>query len=376
MHKLQWIRINFIIVLIGVLLIASFNYIVDRYGLNNLIHIKGINTDKISNTNITTRFEISTLGHGGYDTLLLGSSRIGVMDPRVVDHYLGGKSFSLGQPRSVTSIQYNLFRYAVKFNPIKNVIYGIDFLSFNKNNMINTEYLDKADKIKNGNREYNFDVYFSFDSFIKNLEFIKHNFLGQAVSKNKVPAVYLPQNGMRKHVVYIEALKNGTLDLDHQIYEHLQEYFGDKENDIYYNYTFSDEYLEYFKKIVHYCQDHNIKLWVYVPPMLGEHFDAIYAAGYFDEYEHYEREIAKITDFMDFTGNNTISMNKNNYWDSSHLREELTPIVMARIFHDTSVKVPDDFGAWVTKENIDTHLKALKAQIRPYDIKPLLQKDK
>lgn len=374
MNKVQWIRINFIIVFIGVFLIASFNYIVDRYGLNNMVHLEGINANKISNTNITTRFQISTLSHGGYDTLLLGSSRIGVMDPKVVDKYLGGKSFSLGQPRSVTSIQYDLFRYALEFNPIKNVVYGIDFLSFNKNNMINTEYLDKEKKIKSRNREYNFDVYFSFDSFIKNLKFIKHNMLGQEVSKDKEPAVYLPENGMRKHVVYIEALKNGTLDLDHEIHEHLRQYFGEQENNIYNNYTFSDEYLEYFKKVVRYCQDHDIKLWVYMPPMLGEHFDAIYAAGYFDEYEYYEKEIAKVTDFMDFTGINTISIDKNNYWDSSHLREEFTPVVMARIFHDTSVKVPNDFGVWVTKANIDAHLDALKAQVRPYDIKPLLHK--
>lgn len=374
MNKVQWIRINFSIIFIGVFLIASFNYIIDRYGLNDLVHFEGINTNKISNTNITTRFQISTLSDGGYDTLLLGSSRIGVMDPKVVDKYLGGKSFSLGQPRSVTSIQYDLFRYALEFNAIKHVVYGIDFLSFNKNNMINTEYLDKEEKIKNRNREYNFDVYFSFDSFIKNLKFIKHNILDQEVSKNKEPAIYLPENGMRKHVVYIEALNNGTLDLDNEIHEHLRQYFGEEENNIYYNYTFSDEYLEYFKKVVRYCQDHDIKLWVYMPPMLGEHFDAIYAAGYFDEYEHYEKEIAKITDFMDFTGINTISMDKNNYWDSSHLREEFTPDVMARLFHDTSVKVPNDFGVWVTKENADAHLNALRAQVRPYDIKPLLQK--
>lgn len=374
MTNIQWIRINFIIVSMGVFLIASFNYVVDRYALNNMISIEGINTNKISNTNITTRFQISTLSNGGYDTLLLGSSRIGVMDPNVVDSYLGGKSFSLAQPRSVTSIHYDLFHYALEFNQIKNVIYGIDFLSFNKNNMVNTEYISKEQKIKNKHREYNFDVYFSFDSFIKNITFIKHNLFGQQVSKKLEPAIYDVQNGMRKHVVYIDALKNGTLDLDREIHEHLRQYFSEAKNNIYYNYTFSSEYLQYFKKIIRYCQDHNIRLWVYMPPMLGEHFDAIYAAGYFDEYEHYEREIAKITDYMDFTGNNTISMNKNNYWDSSHLREEFTPIVMARIFHDVSISVPDDFGVWVTKENVDAHLDTLKRQVRPYDIGPLLHK--
>ena len=83
--------------------------------------------------------------------------------------------------------------------------------------------------------------------------------------------------------------------------------------------------------------------------------------------------IVEITDFIDFTGHNTITENKNNYWDSSHLRKEFTEIVMAKIFNDRSIKVPDDFGILVTKANISKHLEYVKSQIKNYDLGKALE---
>ena len=94
---------------------------------------------------------------------------------------------------------------------------------------------------------------------------------------------------------------------------------------------------------------------------------------HFDEFELFKKELVKITDFIDFTGHNTIATNKNNYWDSSHLRVETTEVVMAKIFNDKSVEVPEDFGVLVTKDNIDEHLENLRKQIKEYDLNKILE---
>ena len=107
--------------------------------------------------------------------------------------------------------------------------------------------------------------------------------------------------------------------------------------------------------------------------MFSDHFDAINSADYFDEFELFKKEIVKITDFVDFTGHNTITENKNKYWDSSHLRKESTEIVMAKIFNDKLTKVPDDFGVLVTKDNISKHLEYVKSQIKYYDLEKALE---
>lgn len=174
---------------------------------------------------------------------------------------------------------------------------------------------------------------------------------------------------MRDYKNFIEDNKNGELKLDEEIEKTIKDYF--RNNGIYKNYEFSYEYLGYFKNTIQYCKDNNIEVLVYIPPMYSKHFDAINSAGYFDEFELFKKELVKITDFVDFTGHNTISTNKNNYWDSSHLRVELTEQIMARIFNDKSAEVTQDFGVLVTKENINEHLENLRKQIGEYDLSKL-----
>ncbi len=47
---------------------------------------------------------------------------------------------------------------------------------------------------------------------------------------------------------------------------------------------------------------------------------------------------------------------------------------MAKIFNGKIVNVPNDFGALVTKENIDEHLLNLRKQIKDYDLNRTLLK--
>ncbi len=86
-----------------------------------------------------------------------------------------------------------------------------------------------------------------------------------------------------------------------------------------------------------------------------------------DDYLRYLKEISNITDFYDFSGYNTITMNNYNYYESSHYRPLVGAIIAGRIFNDKSIKIPNDFGVFVTKDNITEHLSNLKKQIEIYD---------
>ena len=45
--------------------------------------------------------------------------------------------------------------------------------------------------------------------------------------------------------------------------------------------------------------------------------------------------------------------------------------IAGRIFHDNSIKIPNDFGILVTKDNIINHLNYLKKQIKSYELSKL-----
>lgn len=345
-----------------VLFVGGVNYIIDPYGFNNKVVINKINSKKLSNTNFTTIFKSNILSKDKFDTILLGTSRIGVMNPEVVDKYLGAKSFNLEYPGSVTDIHKKLFLYAVNKNKIKNLIYGIDFMSFNKNRTHSDfkEFYENEEDIVSFNQINMNKMIFNLDIFIKSYTLVVKNLLGL----QKTEVVYR-KNGMRDYINHIEYLQNGTFNLDDEINKSIDSYF--KVGGVYKNYHFSEKYLNDFKFIVNYCRENNINLFVYIPPMYSKHFDKLADAGLFDEFENFKKQIVEITDFIDFTGHNTISNNKNNYWDSSHLRVELSEVIFARIFNDKSINVPEDFGVLVTKENIDSHLQTLRKQIREYN---------
>ena len=317
----RWFFISTFIFSIGV-----FNYIIDPYGLNGFYKIEGINDKKLSNTSIATRVKTAILQGGGFDTVMLGTSRIGVIDPEVVDKHLGGKTVNLEYPASITPIQKKLFFYALKYNNIKNVLYGIDFLSFNQSRTIHgdfQEFYDFETEIENKERIFNLDMYFNLNTFYKSINIIVNN------DKDFRPkeSVYLMKNGMRDYINHIQDLKDRKYDLDENINKSIENYFR-KDAGEYQNYVFSYEYLKDFKEVVEYCQANNIKLWVYISPMYSKHYDAIHERGYADEFKLFKWELSRIVEYTDMTGHTELTVNTKNYWDSSHLRKELSETIV------------------------------------------------
>lgn len=366
LSTVKWIKIWFALILL-IPLVGIFNYIVDPYGFNQSIIIDKFNSIKESNAAFTIKYKMPQLVKHEWTNLMLGSSKIGVMDNHVVEHYLGGKTFNMDQPTPVMPIQFDAFMYAVHYNNVKNLIFAIDFLSFNKNLKLNKDYIELKERVQTYEHFSNIDIYLNTDTFKKSIEVIKKNLLGTAKKK-----LHFYPNGMREYADYIEAYKNGTFDLEKNIDKHLKLYF-DPHKGIYSNYEYSDEFMKLAKKIVKYCKTNDINLYVYISPIYVEHFYAIKESGLIDEYEHFKRELVKITDYLDFTGINSITNNKNNYWDSSHLRIEQTKAVMAKLFRDPLFKGYEDFGVFVTPNNIEVHLKEQRDQYRKINLKKILK---
>jgi hypothetical protein len=356
MNSKKWIRTWFIITTM-IPFVGIFNYLFDPYGFNDFITINKINAKKNSNTTLTTRFKSQILENGHFDTIMIGTSRTGVMNPEVIDKYLGGKTFNLAYPGSVTEIHNRLFLYALKFNDIKNVIYGIDFMSFNKSRVVKNdfqEFYDLHQKIEKREKISNFDLYLNIETFKKSIKLLVKNILGT----KKTEVRYL-SNGMRDHLNYIEELKNGTYLFEKELHKEIKHYY--LPGGIYKRYHFSYQYLEEFREIIIFCKKNNIRLWVYIPPFHSDLFNTLKVSGYYDEFELFKRELVQITDFMDFTGNNSINKSREFYWDGVHLKKEFTDMVISKLLNRSN-RV-SNFGTLVTKENIEKHLKRVNREI-------------
>ncbi|RAZ24215.1 hypothetical protein [Campylobacter hyointestinalis] len=363
----KWVILFAVFATMFIGFIGVVNFVVDPYGLNQLISIKKFNTNKFSNEKVITRFKLISLVENNFNAIMLGTSRTGVMDPSIVDKYLQAKTYNISFPGSNLDMQNKLFLYAHHFNKnIKYLVYGIDFMAFNQNRDKKEfpEFYELEDKIRKYEKISKFNLYLNIKTFTYSILTILGNIFNKPLEQ-----VYL-KNGMLDYKNYIQQYNNGVYNFDQEAKMQMKGYFS--KNGIYKNYKFSYDYLEYFKNIIQFCQNNNIKVFVYIPPMFSDHFDALFSANLYDEFELFKKELAKITNFVDFTGHNIISENKNNYWDSSHLKTELTEVIMARIFDNKSVEVPKDFGVYVTKRNIEQHLDNLRKQIKHYDLNKTL----
>lgn len=366
MKAFKWVKTWFSITTIFILFVGLFNYVIDPFGFNKNILIKNVNSFKEDNTHFTVKYKMPLIKKGGWDNLMLGTSRIGLMDTNVVNKYLGGKTFTMSLPGSAMPLHWDSFLYAIQFNDIKNVIYGIDFMTFNKNLKFNDDYVQFKEEIQSFAPLHTYDIYFNIQTLKKSISTIVNN-----LSSHPKYYVYYSESGMRHFPHYVEKLKKGTFNLQDSINSHLKYYFK-KNHGIYAKYEYSQEYMRLLKKIVTYCHEKHINIYVYIPPMYIEHFNAIREAGLKREFETFKRELAEITDFTDFTGVNSITTNKDNYWDSSHLRKEHTELVISKLLYPEDSVEYQDFGVKVTKENIEEHLKQQHDQYRNIDLKEIL----
>jgi len=367
MNAIVWIRIWFITVILISGTIVIFNFVIDPYGFNKMINVRGINSIKEDNTRFPFKYKMPLIAEGGWSNLMLGTSKIGVMDTQPVDKLLGGKTFNFSLPASTIVSQYDAFMYAMQFNNIKNVIYGVDFLSFNKNLKLNDNYLQFREKLQSFARVYNFDIYFNFDTLKASLRAIGNN-------RSPYPKLhpYYSKSSVRHYANFIQLAEKPNFDMEKRIHKLIQEWFRDW---VYIDYEFSYDDLNLFKKIVEYCHVNDINLYVYIPPMYKEHFDAIRESGLKDEFETFKRELAKNIDFIDFTGVNKITKNPNNFWDSTHLRIENTATIMNRVIHHTNMKSNKDLGVMVNKNNIQKHLKKQDHEYQKINLKEIFNED-
>ena len=116
--------------------------------------------------------------------------------------------------------------------------------------------------------------------------------------------------------------------------------------------------LNDLREIVRLAEVHQVRLVLFINPI---HKNVFLDSG--ADFDRFKRELSHLSGFYDFSGLNSVTRDNFNYYETSHYRSKVGDLVIARIFNDRTVKVPEDFGQWVTKENIDLHLKALRQQV-------------
>lgn len=117
-----------------------------------------------------------------------------------------------------------------------------------------------------------------------------------------------------------------------------------------------EECMSSVRAIKELCEEQGVNVTFVCPPMYYENL-AYYS---WEDIEAFNRSLAEITDYWDFTLS-SVSYEPRYFYDETHFRNCVGEMAAARMFDDDSVYVPDDFGYYVTAETVDGLLESYEA---------------
>jgi hypothetical protein len=138
--------------------------------------------------------------------------------------------------------------------------------------------------------------------------------------------------------------------------------------------------------LVRFARAHKINIKIYVNPThvstyLNINLDAFYNALSL---------LASVTDYYDFSGINSVTINSLYYHETSHFYLNVGDMIIDRVCDQRTVSIPDDFGYLVKKSNVKEHLDSQKKMValffestdptsryhRPFDLYALRKSEK
>jgi peptidoglycan/xylan/chitin deacetylase (PgdA/CDA1 family) len=99
------------------------------------------------------------------------------------------------------------------------------------------------------------------------------------------------------------------------------------------------------------CQAAGVNLVVVTAPVYIEYFSDFDQA----EVEQFYTALAEVTPFWDFSVS-SVSYEPRYFYDETHFRNDVGRMALARMFGDEEVYVPEDFGVYVTQDNVAEQL--------------------
>ena len=336
MRKKTWIKRIIYITFVLIVMILSFNYIINPYGVFSVKNINGLNSVK----NYSISSEMSKFHYASRENpevIMLGTSRVEHMNPKYLYKYVNKKIYNLGVKGSGITTQYNLLKYFVLEKKVKKVILGLDFYSFSPINVNVNNNLRYSNDFKD---DY-LDSLLSIRTFRKSINTLKDNIKNKVSKENQ-------KNGWES---YSEAYKilaiKGNTWLEKRINNSFPNFGDDKHffrSRIFKEKDSINKALKILDKMILLCKENNVELKIFTTPIYYKIYDVIKTKGYLNTYIHWKNELSKYNVIYDFNYSNSITKDYRNYIDSSHYKSNVGKLIFARLYNDNINNLPNDFG--------------------------------
>jgi len=254
----DWVKKVIVYTFVFSAVIFLINYIVDPYNItnHNLLNLKY----KYARDDRTQKINYFK-SQPKYDNIMIGSSRVYSMNPRVVSKILGGTTYNFGVGTATVEDHLGIIKYLKREKKLpKNIIIGVDFYTFNPDIPPNSYFLKNKELnfLSYGDfKEDYFAKFFSFDALRASIKTIKYNFF----KKVKPRFDELGWAGW-----YEDYSKK---DMKKALYYVKKEMEDDKKL-FYSNYNYAHidkKRMRYYKEIEEICKTNGINLYIFTTPL-------------------------------------------------------------------------------------------------------------
>ena len=336
MSSKKWMGIVAGILIFNMSLVALVNYVVDPFGVfkSNYLPYKAQMNERY------VKVDYIEKNHGKFNAYLFGSSRIGVVEPQVVEQYVPNSKFYNFTLSSGNLHDYLMhLKYFIKKQyELKTLYLQIDLDDMNNYGQADSDYLSKLHPHVTGESEQLYSVRYLLGFFPLNIR--------KKIEKNvlkKVKKEYWLESG----IWTLKGNEKALLENPKKYVKEEQSFHFENRRII--HYTTAKESMNALQTIVDLCREHKIKLYVFTSAHNHRKMDTFFL----EDYNKFLRNISNITSFYDFTGYNSVTKNDENYYEMSHYRPKVGQLVAARIFNDNKINVPKDFGRYIEKGSMD-----------------------
>ncbi|MBP2025575.1 polysaccharide deacetylase family protein [Peptoniphilus stercorisuis] len=339
MNSKKFVKL-FIRVFISILLlIVLLNIIVSPFGLFKDQFLNWHSYNMTQNPRIA-KIEYLDKNHEKFDSYVVGASGSSAFLSKYLDKYTGDKFYNLFYYGADMLDSVDTVKYIVKNYEVKNIFLPLTITHGLYYNVGNERLNDKMHyKVENSSPVEFYSKYllanpnYSIDK-IKSIK--KDSYLQESFD------VFNAENGS-----YDKSLR------DVEPIHSKDEYLSKEEYNVF-NYDFSEDkhldYIEDVKKslieIKEICEKENINLEVVMCPL----YNRDYKFYNKNEVEKFYKEISQVVSFWDFT-NSSISYEPRYFYDRTHWRNSVGTMMLAKVYDDKNIYMPEDFGYYVTKDN-------------------------
>lgn len=341
-----------ILFLIGIIPVAFFNYRVDPYGIFN-----HLNVDLWYEPGYEPNQHYSKIRHlindkHSWDSFLFGSSRVGKINPASIpDGNYYNMNYSEGIPGEHLIDIEVLLKNRI---PVKNVIIGLD----------NFSYMIRPENHSSQIMRHQYDA-----SVFKRVVFLV-KYLCSSPQLNMLKKISnIPDDSSINFNIYgngMQKLDNIDRNIEKDIDRHMNSDRFMKANNSPFDKASEDKYMKIMDDtikditaIIKLSREYKFNLYFFINPTHNK----FYLQGNPYHFLLFKEKLAKITSYWDLSGINSITINNYYYYETSHYRPVAGDLIICRMFNCTNINVPEDFGVFVTKENINAHIKKQKDEL-------------